>query len=479
VNPEERRRVFQDMRGRQSVGGQAQPRLQTPQSSQVPPQAFHRPVQPAQRGFSQQRPVAPPQGPQPGRPMQPTRGSKRRFPKVLLISIVLLLVLALPAWFLLGRNKDNSGKNTANTSRPASGGTTDNSTIRLLATGDFIAHDSVNAAAKQADGSYSYLPLMRDFPALFKKADIRFCNDPILNGGKALGITGYPKFNSPTEFVTDMGKLGCNLANTASNHSFDFTQANISASVDAWDKVPNMLAVAGENRNKAEHDKVHYFTVKGVKFAFLAYTTYINTDSPAQNDYGVNVFSKDFASQQIAEAKSNGAQIIIASMRWGTEYASSVDAEQKADAQWLADQGVQLVLGHGSHELQPVQQLTGAGGTKTTVWYSLGNFLNTQEPPETLFNGLAIMDIDVKTKTLKSMSYLPIYMHYEWTAAQAKADDTNARTNVHLYLLEDATQDMIDKQQLKTTVSAQKERITDTLTANGVQIPLITSKDLK
>jgi poly-gamma-glutamate synthesis protein (capsule biosynthesis protein) len=319
---------------------------------------------------------------------------------------------------------------------------------------------------------------MNDFPAIYKKPDIRFCNDPILNGGKALGITGYPKFNSPTDFVTDMGKLGCNLANTASNHSFDFTQANISASVDAWDKVPNMLAVAGENRNQEEHDKVHYFTVKGVKIAFLAYTTYINTDSPAQNNYGVNVFSKDFAGKQIDEAKQHGAQIIIASMRWGTEYATGVDAEQKADAQWLADQGVQLVLGHGSHELQPVQQLTGADGTKTTVWYSLGNFLNTQEPSETLFNGLAVMDIDVQTKTLKSMSYLPIYMHYEWTAAQAKADDTNARTNVHLYLLEDATQDMIDKQQLKTTVAAQKERIMTTLSANGVQIPLITSKDL-
>jgi poly-gamma-glutamate synthesis protein (capsule biosynthesis protein) len=447
-----------------------------PQPSQVQPQAFHRPVQAAPPSFSEQRPAPLQQRAQPGRPIQPGGGKRRWFP--IAAVIIVLLLLALPAWYFLGKKKNDSNKTAGSNSAQTTGGTGDSNTIRLLATGDFIAHDSVNAAAKESGGSYNYVPLMGDFPAIFKKADIRFCNDPILNGGKALGITGYPKFNSPTEFVTDMGKLGCNLANTASNHSFDFTQANISASVDAWDKVPNMLAVAGENRSKAEHDKVHYFTVKGVKFAFLAYTTYINTDSPAQNDYGVNVFSKDFAGQQIAEAKQNGAQIIIASMRWGTEYATSVDAEQKADAQWLADQGVQLVLGHGSHELQPVQQLTGADGTKTTVWYSLGNFLNTQEPPETLFNGLAVMDIDVKTKTLKRMSYLPIYMHYEWTAQQAKADDTNARTNVHLYLLEDATQDMIDKQQLKTTVAAQKTRITDTLTANGVQIPLITSKDL-
>jgi len=349
-------------------------------------------------------------------------------------------------------------------------------TIKFIATGDFIAHDSVNAAALQPNGSYNYLPIMQEFVPIFKDADIKFCNDPILNGGKSFGIAGYPKFNSPTDFVTDMGKLGCNLVNTASNHSFDKTQDAITASVNAWAGVPNVLAVAGENRSQADHDAVHYFTIRGVKFAFLAYTTYSNNDAPAQNNYGVNIFSDTFAASQIAEAKQQGAQIIIASMRWGTEYSTTVNAEQKVDAQFLADHGVNLILGHGSHELQPVDELTGSDGNKTLVWYSLGNFINTQEPPETLFNGLAVMNIDSKSKQISITGYLPIYMHYEWTAAQAAADNTNARNHLHMYLLEDATQSMVDAQQLKTTIDAQKQRITTTLTANGVHIPLLTAK---
>jgi poly-gamma-glutamate capsule biosynthesis protein CapA/YwtB (metallophosphatase superfamily) len=390
--------------------------------------------------------------------------------KIFLISLSLVVLLGVAGYFLwphLHNPKTTAAKSTTN-----------NGTIRLLATGDWIAHDSVNAAAKGANNTYDYLPLISDTAPVFKDADIRFCNDPILNGGKALGITGYPNFNSPTEFVTDMGKQGCNLANTASNPSFDFTQANITNSVDAWAKVPNMLAVAGENRSQAEHDTVHYFSVKGVKFAFLAYTTYSNTDAPVQNPYGVNVFSKDFATSQITEAKKNGAKVIVASMRWGTEYSATVDDEQTADAQFLANQGVNLILGHGSHELQAVDQLTGTAGNKTTVWYSLGNFVNTQEPPETLFNGIAFMDINAKTGEVSNMKYLPIYMHYEWTAAQAAADDTNSRTNVHLYLLENATQAMLDKQQLKTTVADQKQRITDLLSSNGQQIPLVTAADV-
>lgn len=348
--------------------------------------------------------------------------------------------------------------------------------IRIMAAGDFIAHDSLNAAALKDDATYDYMPLMKDFVPVFKKADIRYCNDPILNGGKQFEITGYPVFNSPTEFVRDMGKVGCNTVSTASNHSFDLTQEVISASVFAWEDVPNMLAIAGQNRTQEERNKVHYFEVHGVKFAFLAYTTY--TNKPVQNSFGVNVFSEEFARTQITEAKRNDAQFIITSMRWGTEYSAEVNANQKAQAQFLADHGVDLVLGHGPHVLQSVDEVVGASGKKTLVWYSLGNFIGTQIQPEALFNGLAVMDIDIKSRRILDTQYLPIYMSYKWNAEQAAAEDLDARYDTRLMLLEQATQSMLDAQQLKTTIPAQKERITNLLGSNGLQIPLITSKDL-
>jgi poly-gamma-glutamate synthesis protein (capsule biosynthesis protein) len=104
--------------------------------------------------------------------------------------------------------------------------------------------------------------------------------------------------------------------------------------------------------------------------------------------------------------------------------------------------------------------------------------LNTQEPPETLFNGLPIIDIDTKSYTITNIRFLPTYMHYEWTAEQAAADDTNARNNLHMYLLEDANQSMLDAQQLHTTITDQKQRITTALNADGLNIPLITAKQL-
>jgi poly-gamma-glutamate capsule biosynthesis protein CapA/YwtB (metallophosphatase superfamily) len=391
------------------------------------------------------------------------------FRKKWLSAVVVVLIIALAgAVYVLRPDKGQPQVNKASQKPAAVSAHPDR--IRLIATGDFIAHDSLNSQAKQADGSYNYLQFMSDFKPIFAGADIRFCNQATISAGSDFGISGYPVFNAPTQFAKDMAGLGCNLVNTASNHSFDKGQAAIDATVGVWAGLPGLLGVAGENRSAAEQNAVHYFEIKGVKFAFLAYTTYSN--SAPTNNYGVNVFSRDFAASQIAAAKQAGAKFIITSMRWGTEYSPTVNSQQTADSQFLADQGVSLIIGHGPHQLQTLSRLRGSGGNQTLVWYSLGNFINTQEPPETLFNGIAVMDIDKKTQTITGISYLPIYMHYEWTPAQKTADDLAARTNLHLYLLQDANQSLIDKNQLQTTAAAQKDRIQKLLNIS-VSVPII------
>ncbi len=392
-----------------------------------------------------------------------------------LITLVVAILLVSGVYVYKARSGPGKGPGPASSINAEYNSASHPNRIRLLAAGDFLAHDSVNANAKQPDGSYDYLPMMDNFTQIFHGADIRFCNDGNLNGGPAYGISGYPKFNSPTEFVRDMARVGCNVVNTGTNHSFDRNQAAINASVDAWAAQPNMLAVAGENKDQAQHDQVHVFSVKGVKFAFLAYTTYLNTDAPAQDSYGVDVYSDSFAAAQIKQAKAMGAQVIIVSIRWGVEYSPVISDSQRRTAQFLADQGVSLILGHGSHVLEPAQQLTGNTGNRTVIWYSLGNFINTQLPADTLFNGVAVIDYDKNSRRITDMGFLPLYMHYEWTAAQAKAQtpqDLLARHTIKMYLLENTTQQMIDAQQLDTTVQQQRQRLQNTLNTY-LKIPLI------
>ena len=111
---------------------------------------------------------------------------------------------------------------------------TQNANITLLAAGDFIAHDSINTwpPSCQMVATITCPLWTRLRPSL--KNDIRFCSDGVLNGGTQFGVSGYPKFNSPTEFVDGMTKVGCNLVANGTNHSFDRDQSVINATADAW-----------------------------------------------------------------------------------------------------------------------------------------------------------------------------------------------------------------------------------------------------
>src|SRR5690606_35668585 len=95
--------------------------------------------------------------------------------------------------------------------------------------------------------------------------------------------------------------------------------------------------------------KVQYFDMHGVRFAFLAYTTY--TNQKGQTDYGVTMYDEALARSQLIEANDK-ADVVIVSMRWGTEYSPVVNGYQKRVARSLAGQGADVILGHGPHVLQ-------------------------------------------------------------------------------------------------------------------------------
>lgn len=344
-------------------------------------------------------------------------------------------------------------------------------TIRMIASGDELPHDAVNKNAKTADG-YDYKQFFSEVQPIFDKADIRFCNQEVPSAAPSAGpVSGYPVFNAPSAFSKDLSAVGCNVINTATNHSNDKHQAGIDATQNEWDKLPK-LAVAGGNRSQAEQDKVRYFTLKGVKFAFLAYNYQSNDNN--LTSYGVNMFSEDLIKKQLVEAKQNGAYTLV-SMHWGTEDSPGIDANQEKWSKFLADNGADIVLGTGPHVLEPVKKLPKTDGGETLVWYSLGNMLNTQLDNGGLFNGFAVMDFTVvKSKPiLKSISFLPTYMHYEWTAQQKAAQDLLARKNLKIYPLDKAAEPLA-KSQNNTTVQEQEERIKKTLNTY-TEVPIIKS----
>ncbi len=349
-------------------------------------------------------------------------------------------------------------------------------TIRVIASGDMLAHDSINQQAR-TDSGYAYAPYFQNVKPVFASADVRFCNQETPTAAPNAGpVDGYPSFNAPIQFATGLSDVGCDVINLATNHANDKGQAGINVTRQQWDTLPKK-AIAGANRSTEEQRAVQYFTVKGVTFAFLAYN--YESNNKALTGYGVNMFDEALMKQQLNEAKSKGAYSIV-SMHWGTEDSPGIDAAQQKWSQFLADNGADVVVGTGPHVIGPVKKLPKQGGGETLVWYSLGNMLSTQLKIEELIGGFAVMDYEVKGGALKltRIGFLPTYMHYEWTPQQKASEDLLARKNIELYLLDQAAEPL-SRSLHATTSEAQRQRIEAVLASGGVQVTPLTSSTYK
>jgi poly-gamma-glutamate synthesis protein (capsule biosynthesis protein) len=76
---------------------------------------------------------------------------------------------------------------------------------------------------------------------------------------------------------------------------------------------------------------------------------------------------------QVRAAKSR-ANVVMVSLHWGVEYRATPTPAQKALARALWAAGADVIFGHHSHVLGPIEEAR-LGGRRRLVAYSLGNLI--------------------------------------------------------------------------------------------------------
>ena len=266
--------------------------------------------------------------------------------------------------------------------------------LSLFMVGDALIHSCVYQDAKTADGGYDFKPMLELIKPIASKYDLAYYNQETVLGGTELGLSNYPRFNSPYEVGDAFIDAGFNLVSLATNHTMDKGEQGVTNSVNYWKKQSGVVTsgqwLSNEDR-EAETAKV--YEKNGIKYAFLSYTTWTNgLETPAGKEYLNNVYSDEKAAADIAKVKDK-CDIIIVAMHWGTEYSLGVDSSQDRIANYLSQQGVQLIIGAHPHVVEPVEYINDG---KTFVIYSLGNLISDQEGNERL-TGL-MMSVDIKKK---------------------------------------------------------------------------------
>lgn len=265
----------------------------------------------------------------------------------------------------------------------------------LFMVGDALIHSCVYNDARTGDGGYDFKPQIELIKPISSKYDLVYYNQETVLGGTELGLSNYPMFNSPQEVGDAFIDAGFNLVSLATNHTMDKGERGVTNSVNYWNKHKDKVATSGQWLSNEERDKSisTIYEKNGIKYAFISYTIWTNgLETPYGKEYLNNVYSEEKAKADIAKVKDK-ADIIIVAMHWGTEYYLGVDWQQTQIANFLASQGVQLIIGAHPHVVEPVEYINDG---KTFVIYSLGNLISDQEGNERL-TGL-MMSVKIKKK---------------------------------------------------------------------------------
>jgi poly-gamma-glutamate synthesis protein (capsule biosynthesis protein) len=244
----------------------------------------------------------------------------------------------------------------------------------LVASGDILPHTSIIDRARfDAGGSgYDFRPMLSGVRAVVAHADVALCHMETVYGADGV-YTGHPLFKSPPEIAEAVAATGYDGCSTASNHSLDDGADGIRRTLDALDGAG--VRHAGTARTEAEANSVTLIPAGPAKIAHLAYTYDTNGHPlPPGQPWAVHRIDENRILADAQAARQAGADVVVVSLHWGTEWQDAPDDRQLALARTLTASrtagrpDIDLILGTHAHVPQAYEKVNG-----TWVVYGMGD----------------------------------------------------------------------------------------------------------
>ncbi|CAM5445277.1 MULTISPECIES: CapA family protein [Streptomyces] len=260
----------------------------------------------------------------------------------------------------------------------------------LVATGDILAHDAVirqaaadasgvpdrdagpDPFAPENDGRYDFGPLLAGARAVTRGTDLAICHLETIVGEDDGPFTGYPLFKTPPHIARAIRGAGYDTCSTASNHAMDDGEEGVRRTLDALDRAD--VAHTGTARSPKDRDRPLLLRAGDARVAHLSYVHWTNKEVPPGKSFLVNELDPDRVVADARAARAAGADVVVASVHWGTEWQEAPDRQQRAVAERLTAsrsdgrRDIDLILGTHAHVPQAYEKVNG-----TWVVYGMGD----------------------------------------------------------------------------------------------------------
>ncbi len=346
----------------------------------------------------------------------------------------------------------------------------DRDRLTVTVAGDIMAHtELLEACHDEETGAYDFSPIFARTERYFRSADLAIGNlETVLGHGT---YTSFPTFNSPDELAEAMCAAGFDVAACANNHSLDGGLAGVLRTERVLRDMG--LEAAGIRANRSRRAWV-MAERSGVKIAVVNFTyltsaldgKVMNSRHPVSeaaaeliNTFCFETLDDDLerVGAEIAEARREGADIVLVYYHWGGEYATRAGTVQRYMAQRTAEMGADAIVGSHAHVPQEMDAVTVSsdGGTRTVpVFYGLGNYCWSARQSRTgremvQCGVLAQLDIgfdrEARRVTDIQAGYVPLYIKMDYAAG---------RWDVNVLPLEDLTAEELAAFERHNTLSA-------------------------
>ncbi|MFE4817718.1 CapA family protein [Streptomyces sp. NPDC056704] len=273
----------------------------------------------------------------------------------------------------------------------------------LVASGGVLAHTSVieRANADAVGTRYNFLPMFEGVKPLVSRADLAICHMDTVYGADG-DRTGNPAFKIPPQVAGGLAATGYDACSTASNHSLDDGAAGVRRTLDALDLAG--VRHAGSARTEQEAYAPTLLRAGNAMVAHLAYT--YGTDGfpmPQGQPWSVNLIDRDRILADARAARKAGADVVVVSLHWGTEWQEQPDTQQTTLSRELTASrtdgrpDIDLILGTHARVPQAYEKVNG-----TWVVYGMGDQIAGE-----MFNRQGLQDSRGNESTLARFTFAP------------------------------------------------------------------------
>lgn len=256
--------------------------------------------------------------------------------------------------------------------------------LSLSACGDLMSHHLLHRSAET---------LFEEVDDIVFGADVSTANLECMLGdrvGLELGISddGGPTLGyslQDFEVATGFADRRFTVLSVANNHSLDFGEPGVDRTIAHLHE--SGFAFAGINATEDDATEPTIVESRGFRLAFVSHTFGLNARQPPPDrprivnrlalNGPVHLASFEMLEAQIARARQCSVDFIVAQLHWGMEHEMYPRSWQIPMAHHIAELGVDAVIGHHPHVIQPLELYRTRRDERRIVpiYYSLGNLL--------------------------------------------------------------------------------------------------------